>query len=177
MGFYKLREWVWTVTGKGDRWEGNSWVGPSPLFEWPAPPHSLHQPALHGGRPANFCWLLFCCEAGQLNRLLFCCEACTGRIVCRLCLPAAALFSRLCLPCPPLPCLACSPLPCHACCPHRYCPPGSVLICPAPCSFPCVPGLKQQFASCKNCPVGSYNAGLQWRPVRRFLTAFSLQSP
>ena len=40
---------------------------------------------------------------------------------------------------------------------------------PPPCSFPCTPASsrKQQFASCKNCPIGSYNAGLQWRPVHR----------
>ena len=23
LGFDKLREWVWTETGKGDRWEGD----------------------------------------------------------------------------------------------------------------------------------------------------------
>ena len=69
----------------------------------PAPPHSLHQPALHGERPANvICWLLFCYKA------------CAGRIVRRLCLPAAALFCGLCLPA--------APLPCHAHCPHRLPP-------------------------------------------------------
>ena len=52
---YKLREWVWTETGKGDRLGGDSRVGPSPFSERPAPPHSLHKP--HGTRP----------EAGQLR--------------------------------------------------------------------------------------------------------------
>ena len=39
----KLREWVWTETGKGDRLGGDSRVGPSPLSERLAPPHSLHR--------------------------------------------------------------------------------------------------------------------------------------
>ena len=99
MGFYKLREWVWTETGKGDRWEGDRKVGPSPPSEWPAPSHSLHQPALHGKRPANFIGWLFCCEACT-GRIVCSCffKACAGRIVCRLCLPAAALVCRLCVP-------------------------------------------------------------------------------
>ena len=90
---------------------------------------------------------------------LFCFKACAGRIVRRLCLPAAALFSRLCLPATfAMPC----PLPSSTFLPH------SMLLCPT-CSCPCAPGSsqKQQFASCKNCPVGSYNAGLQWWPVHR----------
>ncbi len=133
--FYKLREWVCTVTGKGDRWEGNSWVGPSPLFEWPAPPHSLHQPALHGKRPANFiCWLAVMlrglCRSDRLPAVF----ACSGLV-----LPAC------------LPVHLCHALPAtfaiHAHCP---CPPAPVLFAfPAPCSLPCAPGSNQQFASCK----------------------------
>ena len=38
--------------------------------------------------------------------------------------------------------------------------PRSVLICPL--FSPCAPGSSK---SCKDCPVGSNNAGLQWRPV------------
>ena len=68
LGFSKLREWVGTVTGKGDRW-GRNRVGRSePAFLSASTiALSLHQPALHGERPANvICWLLFFCEAGQL---------------------------------------------------------------------------------------------------------------
>ena len=50
----KLREWVWTETGKGDRLEGDSRVGPSPPSEQPAPPHSLHEPPERDQRPASF---------------------------------------------------------------------------------------------------------------------------
>ena len=86
-------------------------------------------------------------EAGQLHRrLLFCCEACmagssavvfckacAGRIVRRLCSPAAALFSRLCLPV----------RLCHAMTiAHIISLPPFILLCP-PCSFPCAPGSSQ----------------------------------
>ena len=147
MGLYKLREWVCTVTGKGDRWEGDRQGRSEPALQVPAPPHSLHQPALHGERPANFvCWLL----------CFF--KACAGRIVRRLCSPAAALFCRLCLP------AATFAMPCPL--PSSFLPRSFCFAHP-PCSFPCAPGSSK---SCKDCPVGSYNTGLQWRPVRRFLT-------
>ena len=139
MGFVKLREWVGTETGKGDRWEGDRRVGPSPPSEWPAPPHSLHQPALHGRRPANFiCWLLFCCEACT-GRIVCSCffKACAGRIVCRLCLPATALFSRLCLPahlCQAIPTAVVS----------QFAPFCSAFY--PPCSLPCAPGSSQKVA-------------------------------
>ena len=42
-----------------------------------------------------------------------------------------------------------------------------ILLCPPPCSFHVCQDRKQQFASCKDCPVSSYNAGLQWRPACR----------
>ena len=125
MGFYKLREWVWTETGKGDRWEGDVSVGPSPPPEWPAPPHSLHQPALHGKRPANFiCWLLFCCEA------------CTGRIVCSCSsrpVQVGSSAGRVCLQRPCSAGFVClSTLAIHTCCPHQRSCPRSVLISPPP---------------------------------------------
>jgi len=88
-------------------------------------------------------------------------EACAGQTICRLSSPAAALFCGLCLP-------AVSPLPCHAHCPpQRRCPVQFAL--PPTCSFHVRQDHRrmQQFASCKNCPVGSNNAGLQWRPARR----------
>ena len=57
------------------------------------------------------------------------------------------------------------PLPFHAHCPHRL-PPFSFAL-PPPVHFHV---LQDRRGSCKDCPVGSYNTGLQWRPVRRFLT-------
>ena len=87
------------------------------------------------------------------DRLRLCFKACAGRIVRRLFSPAAALFCRLCLP---------ATFAIHTCCPHRVCP---VLFCFAP---PVHFHVHQdRRASCKDCPVGSYNTGLQWRPVRR----------
>ena len=130
-----------TETGKGDRWEGDRQGRSEPAFQVPAPPYSLHQPALHGERPANFicgccfaaraandvCWLLFCCEAYTGRIVCSSCffEACAGRIVRRLCSPAAALFNRLCLPATfAMPC----PLP-------LFTSPRSVLLCPHPVHF------------------------------------------
>ena len=67
MGSFKLREWVGTVTGKGDRW-GRDRIGRSaPAFLAASTTALPHLPALHGERPANFVGgCCFCCEAGQL---------------------------------------------------------------------------------------------------------------
>ena len=74
----------------------------------------------------------------QPDRLQLFFKACAGRIVCRPCLPAAALFSRLCLPvhlCHP--CL----LPSSSFAPFCFdFPPPP----PPPCSFPCAPGSSQE---------------------------------
>ena len=71
MGLYKLREWVGTVTGKGDRWGRNREGRSAPAFLAASTTALPHQPALHGERQANFvaavvfaarpanCWLLF----------------------------------------------------------------------------------------------------------------------
>ena len=102
--------------------------------------------------------LLFCCEAGQLLAVV-CYKACAGQTTCRLCLPAAAVSCELCVPA----------RLCHAMPTAHIHLPRSVLLCPHPLFSPCAPGSSkklQQFASCKNCPVGSNNAGLQWRPAR-----------
>ena len=52
----KLREWVWTKTGKGDRLGGggDGRFGPSPFSERPAPPHSLQNLTGPDQRPASF---------------------------------------------------------------------------------------------------------------------------
>ena len=146
-----------TETGKGDRWEGDRQGRSEPAFQVPAPPHSHHQPALHGERPADVCWLLFCCEA-CIGRIVGSCyyKACAGRIIRRLCLPATALFCGLCVPA----------RLCHAMPTAFIVHAPFILLCP-PCSFHVRQDRKQQFASCKNCPVGSYNAGLQWWPAHR----------
>ena len=75
----KLREWVWTKTGKGDRLGGDSRVGPSPFLDRPAPPHCLHRTSRT--RP----------EAGHLH-MPACCAVFAGPH-----LPCHALFACLCL--------------------------------------------------------------------------------
>ena len=168
MGFYKFREWVETVTGKGDRW-GRNRVGRSePAFlsdsTFALPPLTCTARREAGQRRLR---LLFCCEAGQLLAVCFV-EACAGRRVRRLCPPAVACSAGyVCLLAFAMPC----PLPFST-----FLPPFSCFALP-PCSFH---GRQdQQFASCKNCPVGSCNTGLQWRPVRRFIVDFTffLQNP
>ena len=96
----------------------------------PAPPHSLHQPALHGERPANVvCGCCFAARPANCWQLL-CFKACAGRIVRRLCSPAAALFCRLCVPA-----RLCHAMPTalHISCPRSFCFAPTY-----PC--PCAPG-------------------------------------
>ena len=128
---------------------------------------------LHGERQADVCGsCCFCCEAGHL--LAICFEACAGRRVRRLCSPA--LFCRLCA------CRATFAMSCPL--PSTFLPP--VQVCFAPfCSF-CLPPVHSMCARiiiasttvCKlqDCPVGSCNTGLQWRPVRRFIFDFCSSS-
>ena len=75
----KLREWVWTETGKGDRLGGDRRLGPSPPSERPAPPHSLQTHKERDQRPASFT-----CQPVVLDRLF------------RMALPCHALFACLC---------------------------------------------------------------------------------
>ena len=58
LGCSKLREWVGTVTGKGDRWGRDRLGRSAPAFLAASTTALPHLPALHGDRPAN-CWLLF----------------------------------------------------------------------------------------------------------------------
>ena len=145
-------------------WEGDRRVGQSPPSEWPAPPHSLHQPALHGKRPVNFIGWLFCCEA------------CTGRIVCSCLLQGLCRSDRL----PAV--FACNGLVLQAvfaCPPLLSMPAALIIVCPRSilhCPLVHDHVRQDRRASCKDCPVGSYNTGLQWRPVRRLTFAFFLQS-
>ena len=65
--FYKLREWVGTVTGKGDRWGRDRLGRSAPAFLSANNCTPPHLPALHGERQADVgLQLLFRCEAGQL---------------------------------------------------------------------------------------------------------------
>ena len=67
MGCSKLREWVGTVTGKGDRW-GRDRLGRSAPAFMAASTTALPPPTCTARREAGqLCRrLLFCCEAGQL---------------------------------------------------------------------------------------------------------------
>ena len=97
MGFSKLREWVETVTGKGDRWGRDSVGRSAPAFL--AASTTVLPPLTCTARR----------EAGQhRQQLLFllqgrptagCCfEACAGRRVRRLCPPAVAGSAGCVLP-------------------------------------------------------------------------------
>ena len=111
--FYKLREWVLTETGKGDRWEGDRRLGRSePAFRV-ASTTALPPPTCTARR-----------EAGQ--RLL---AVVLLRGLYRLCSPAAALFCRLCVPA-----RLCHAMPTALLivCPFQFCF--------APCPCPCAPG-------------------------------------
>ena len=179
MGFYKLREWVGTVTvtGKGDRWgrnrEGRSepaFLSASTLALPPSTCTARQEAGRHHLRP------LFCCEAGQLLALCSV-EACAGRRVRRLCLPAAALFCGLCVRLHWLVqqavCLLAFAMPCPL--------PISTFLPPFSFALPPVHSMcariEQTVCKLQDCPVGSCSTGLQRRPVRRFLTFFFLQSP
>ena len=98
----KLREWVWTKTGKGDRLWGDT-VGPIPFLDRPAPPHSLHNLIGPYQRPASFI-----CQPVVLYLLV------------RICL---ASFACLCLdPMPACPCLHDPHVTISPCAPGPYVP-------------------------------------------------------
>ena len=100
-----------------------------------------------------------------LHLLAVCYEACAGHFICRL-------FATTALFCHAMPCLPASAMaPCllplfHFC-------PCSVLHSPPP---PVHYHVRQDHrASCRDCPVGSRNTGLHWRPVHRFCSLCSFQ--
>ena len=112
MGFYKLREWVGTETGKGDRLGGRQLGRSEPAFQVASttalpPPTSMSRQML-----ANFiCWLLFAARPVPATSSAGCfyCKACAGRIVCQL-----LLLQGLCRS-DRLPAVfACNGLICHA---------------------------------------------------------------
>ena len=107
----KLREWVGTVTGKGDRWGGDSVGRSAPAFLRASTTALPHLPALHGerqadivgsccvfaARPAN-CWLFVLRpvpggESAGCVRLQWLCSAgCVPACLCHA-IPTALLNS------------------------------------------------------------------------------------
>ena len=176
MGFSKLREWVGTVTGKGDRWGRDSVGRSAPAFMAASTTALPPLTCTAIGRLQHRRQLLFCCEAGQLWPLvlrpvpdgasagcvrlqyLFC-----GLCACHLCLPCPLPFSTVC------PRSVCFTL----LAPIQF----TMLLFACHLFIPCAPGSSVRAgglfqsgpAVCKlqDCPVGSCNTGLQWRPVRR----------
>ena len=160
MGFSKLREWVGTVTGKGDRW-GRDRLGRSEPAFLSASTIALPPSTCTARREAGqLCWqLLLCCEAGQLLAVVL--EACAGQTICRLCPPAVAC-SAGCVP-------ACL---CHAHFPQQFAPVQRSFALFAPVHVHVRQDRREWYQHvCKlqDCPVGSCNTGLQRRPVRRFI--------
>ena len=158
MGLAKLREWVGTVTGKGDRWGRDKLGRSEPAFLSASTP-ALPPPTCTA-RGQRHQRLFFCCKAGHLWAVCF--EACAGRRVRRLCPPAVALFCGLC---------ACLSLPAMPTARSSSCPVQSFCFA-LPRSCPCAPGSSvcqqnQHVCKLRDCPVGSNNAGLQWRPAHR----------
>ena len=92
------------------------------------------------------------------------------------CVCLQCLFRRLCACCHSLPAMPTALI--NVLAPVQFALPHSVsfhFACPRSFHVRQDRCQGQQFASCENCPVGSCNTGLQWRPVRRVhLTAFSL---
>ena len=129
---------------------------------------------LHGERPTSpAAAVVCCCEAGQLRAVCF---GGLSRVESPPAVFACSVVQQAVF------CLLA--FTCHAHCPHQHLAP--VQFCFAPvipfCFFachlfiPCAPGSSSVRASsllgpavCKlqDCPVGSCNTGLQWRPVHR----------
>ena len=152
MGCSKLREWVGTVTGKGDRW-GRDRLGRSA----PAFLSTIALPHLPARREADVIWqLLFAAKPANWWPCVLRPEpggesagcVCLQCLFCGLC-----ACCHFCLPCP---------LPSSSSCPVQFALPPSIHLlhfaCPRSC--PCAPGSPfsrasslffsqgQQFASC-----------------------------
>ena len=153
LGCSKLREWVGTVTGKGDRWGRDREGRSAPAFlaaSTTALPPSTCTARREAGQ--RYWQLLLCYKAGQL--LAVCFEACAGRRVRRLCPPAVAC-SAGCVP-------AVHPLPAMPTALHKFLPPFSSLCLP-PSSSLCFAAVHSMcarigfnmFASCKTVPLAA----------------------
>ena len=124
MAFYKLREWVGTVTGKGDRWGRDRLGRSAPAFlsaNTTALPPSTY---LHGERQADVgLQLLFRCEAGHLWPFVL--------------RPVPDGESAGCV-LPAEPSLPAIPTAFNSLPPFKFALPF-ILLC-LPCSIPCAPG-------------------------------------
>jgi len=150
------------------------------------PTHRTPPTYLHGERPADD--ICSCCLLRGRPSVAVGFEACAGRRIRWLCPPAVLVQQAV---------FACSLFACHAHCPQRSCP-RSVCFVLAPIHFASFAPVHSMCAriivsqgrrfvcqsgpavcQLQDCPVGSCNTGLQWRPVRRsiFDLPFSLQSP
>ena len=145
------------MTGKGDRWGRDSVGRSAPAFLAASTTALPHLPALHGERQRHRLRLLLF-AARPANCWLFVLRPVPGGesagCVCLQC-----LFCRLC---------ACYS-PCHAHCPHQRSCPRSVLCCFALVHVHVRQDQLPTVCKLQDCPVGSCNTGLQWRPVRRFI--------
>ena len=157
------------MTGKGDRW-GRDRLGRSAPAFLSANMIALPPPTCTARREAGrHLQLLFRCEAGHL--VAVCYEACAGRRVRWLCLPAVPVQQAVCLYILCLPC----PLPSSVLAPVQF-------VCFAPFSLLCLPCSfhvrqdrhlrlqNQHVCKLRDCPVGSNNAGQQWRPAHRVVS-------
>ena len=143
----------------------------------PTPLHSPHLPARREQADFIFRQLLFSLRGR--SSVAVCFEACAGRRIRWLCLPAVPCSAGFCLPA--TLCLPC-PLP------SSVCPRSFASVCFALFISMCARIISLSTHHCTNhhvcklldCPVGSCNTGLQWRPVHRSICdsfTFFLQSP
>ena len=193
MGFAKLREWVGTVTGKGDRWGRDSLGRSEPAF-LRASTTALPPPT--------------CTARREVQDVVSRCCLLQGRPTVAVCLrpePGGAsagcvrlqyLFCRLCACCHSLPAM---PTALISSCPSSFCfaPFILLLLAPVQCSFCFAPFIcllapvhvhvrqdhrlsPNMFASCKTVPLAAATRACSGGPCAGpFVDSFSffLQSP
>ena len=159
------------MTGKGDRWDRDSVGRSAPAFlaastTAPPPPPPTCTARREAGQLCGSC----CFAARPAN---------CGPFVSLRPVPGGESAGCVCLQCLVQQAVCLSTL-CHVMptALHMFLPPfKSTLPCPVilfacPCSFHVRQDQPFEPTVCKlqDCPVGSCNTGLQWRPVHRFLT-------
>ena len=155
------------MTGKGVRW-GRDRIGRSAPAFLSANTFALPPPTCTA-RDRRHLRLVVCCKAGHLWPCVLRPEPGGGSAgcVCLQCLVQQAVF---CLPCPlpfstvapvqvllapSIPLCFAYPRSCHVLQDHRLAGPAVCLL------------VRASSLRATNCPVGSCNTGLQWRPVHR----------
>ena len=171
MGFVKLREWVGTVTGKGDRWGRDSVGRSAPAFMVASISALPPLTCTARERPTSSSAAVVRCEAGYLWPFVMRPEPggeSAGCVCLRCCSAGFLLPATLCLPCP-LPFSTVAPV--QLLCPvSSFC---SIVFCLPPVPSMCARIVVSVVYKCQHvcklqdCPVGSNNAGLQWRPAHR----------